>query len=663
MAQFFPSLEQVEQLKELPTPGERHLLYTLKDILSDEYEVYFQAYFNSLRPDIVVMRKGWGVILIEVKDWRLPAYQVKEDNSWTLSSNGQRLKSPFQQVFGYKKMLFDLHINGLAEAAVMNRNFYNILKPYVYFHGSSKLELDKIFKPAEDQAKEKRNALNQKIQTQAINQYDYDKQTDYWERKSWNVSRDRGMALIESNLSKLPKALSKHVLFTEGVYDEFRRHLHPPFHTANQGKHITYNRKQLQLSASNSGFQKIKGVAGSGKTTILAKRAVNAFKRHQDQVLILTFNLSLKNYIRDRVSEVREDFPWPNFIFTNYHTFISEQRVAAGVPNPTSEKTDKPDYEALFSNEKMFNGFEGELPKFQTILIDEAQDFERPWLKIIRDNFLAERGEMVLFGDESQNIYERKVDRANAELIRGFGRWERLTRSYRSKSESKLTQTLSAFQTQFLISKYDVDTTETSKAGSTQTAFLDLDILQNSTLNENIDIEKLAHFVLGFMKENNIHPNDLCVLGSKISVLRNLDKSYRQLTNEKTNTTFESQELYEELIAQRENSGPNTNTTSQLRQAYDPNEDKALKEGLRKIRRSKKNQFRMNRGTLKISTVHSFKGLEAQNILVLFNEKETAEIVYTAITRSRRNLVTIMPDSGNFAAFFDEHFTPGVDLS
>lgn len=40
-------------------------------------------------------------------------------------------------------------------------------------------------------------------------------------------------------------------------------------------------------------------------------------------------------------------------------------------------------------------------------MIDEVQDFENEWVKIIRDNFLNHEGEMVLFGDESQNIYER----------------------------------------------------------------------------------------------------------------------------------------------------------------------------------------------------------------------------------------------------------------
>ena len=39
-------------------------------------------------------------------------------------------------------------------------------------------------------------------------------------------------------------------------------------------------------------------------------------------VLILTYNISLKQYIHDKISDVREDFRWDNFYIVNYHQFI-----------------------------------------------------------------------------------------------------------------------------------------------------------------------------------------------------------------------------------------------------------------------------------------------------------------------------------------------------
>ncbi|WP_323125965.1 UvrD-helicase domain-containing protein [Acinetobacter haemolyticus] len=46
---------------------------------------------------------------------------------------------------------------------------------------------------------------------------------------------------------------------------------------------------------------KIRGVAGSGKTTLLAEKVAQSFKRHNSTVLVLTYNLALKNLIRDKI--------------------------------------------------------------------------------------------------------------------------------------------------------------------------------------------------------------------------------------------------------------------------------------------------------------------------------------------------------------------------
>ena len=68
---------------------------------------------------------------------------------------------------------------------------------------------------------------------------------------------------------------------------------------------------------------------------------------------------------------------------------------------------------------------------------------------------------------------------------------------------------------------------------------------------------------------------------------------------------------------------------------------------LEKIRGNKKWHFWMNSGKIKISTIHSFKGLEASTIfLILDNESQghdftIDELVYTAITRCRGNLFII----------------------
>lgn len=65
-----------------------------------------------------------------------------------------------------------------------------------------------------------------------------------------------------------------------------------------------------------------------------------------------------------------------------------------------------------------------------------------------------------------------------------------------------------------------------------------------------------------------------------------------------------------------------------------------------KIRDSKKLNFYMNTGTIKISTIHSSKGWESEVVFLLLekkNEGEKAfdELLYTGLTRTRSNLVVI----------------------
>ena len=90
---------------------------------------------------------------------------------------------------------------------------------------------------------------------------------------------------------------------------------------------------QRGLVQSRPTEQKISGVAGSGTTQVLAIRAINALKRTGGNVLILTFNITLANYLRSRLSEIREDFYWDKIEICHYHKFF-RLRAYEGNPKP-----------------------------------------------------------------------------------------------------------------------------------------------------------------------------------------------------------------------------------------------------------------------------------------------------------------------------------------
>lgn len=65
----------------------------------------------------------------------------------------------------------------------------------------------------------------------------------------------------------------------------------------------------------------------------------------------------------------------------------------------------------------------------------------------------------------------------------------------------------------------------------------------------------------------------------------------------------------------------------------------------------------MKTGTVKLSTIHSFKGWEIDTLFLLIekeDEKEfaNAELIYTGLTRARRNLVIFNLGNRKYDKFF-----------
>lgn len=650
MAKLYPPIEQIMRGKQPPTEGELHLLHHLQERFDPDAEVYFQPCFNGDRPDIVIMKKAVGVIIIEVKDWDPVHYGVDENNHWTLVNGGHSLRSPFAQAFHYKNTFFNIHVNGLLEKSLKNENFYNIVNVFVYFHKVAKRELEALYAPATGAIKAKINDNNRARSEDRKSQDQYEKAREHLDRKLHQLERDALMlSVTPDNLKKIGfRSSGKNVLFEDSVHEEFLRLLRPPFHYANQGKPIAYSKKQESLYESVAGRRmKIRGMAGSGKTTVLAKRAVNAHRRHGGPVLILTFNLTLGRYIRDRLNEVREDFSWSGFHISNYHRFITSVLANGGVEvDCPADATDADDHLERFyySNLDLFLKIKNARTQgggpfnakatvpYDTILIDEVQDYKPAWLKIIMSCFLADGGELVLFGDEKQNIYGRAVDaEKKTRLPNGFGKWEQLGKSFRYRADSHILTLASAFQRDFLDGRYEVEQ---------ETSFQPT--LSNFGINlcycyQEGTYEEMARVILGIAKASRIHPNDISIVGAQKRELQEVDFFIRKGSNhqERTITTFESKELASHARMSRH---------------------------ARKVESNKKYGFNLNSGVMKLSTVHSFKGYESPTICLLVGCRDSVEMVYTGLTRARENIVVFVHEKSPYRDFFTTHLEQGGDL-
>jgi hypothetical protein len=636
MAIFHPDIENINRLTVPPTEGERHLLEVLRDSLDDSYEVYFNPYLDGDRPDLIVLKPGCGAMIIEVKDWNLSHYQLDSKNQWSYQET--RLRSPQQQVFRYKENLFNLHLPLLGLQHLRNRNFYKLISVAVYFHRANREQIHRLYNKPLDEIRDRILQLHQ--DRLRIGQVKYDQQMDRWNHARDKINRDLGMSWgIDDVVKKVRQRLDKMIrtrLFSPEIHEDFRRRLRPPVHTLQQGLPLAFDAKQLALTASKPGFAKVKGVAGSGKTTILAQRAINAHRRHRGQVLILTYNITLRHYIRDTISRLQGGGDQQHYEIIHYHGFIANQLNNCGV-DLKSIREDLPpalcdDMDMIYGMKRLFS--EVQPVKYTTILIDEVQDYHPEWIKLVRDCFLEEDGEMVLFGDKFQNIYARSNAERESAIVQGFGKWIALTKSYRSRGDTPLINLFRNFQIQHLIGKYaDSDVFPAIDIKSSQSS-LDLDLLSYE-FYEKFDSQVVIEKISQYIQKYRIHPNDIAIISSKVEYLIPINEALKH--SEKTKVMFEETSEVEAIpVAERMN-------------------PLKLREEIERIRRRKKCFFMQNSGLIKISTTHSFKGLQAQTVFCILTPDDKAEIVYTAITRAQRNLVVFDIASSKFRHFFEAH--------
>ncbi len=696
MATLIPSYKKILSLKVKPEEGELHLLKFLDSELDESFEVYFNPFMNGDRPDIVVMKKGQGVLIIEVKDYDLNSYELDERKNWKVRNQSFNIKSPIQQALRYKDNLFELHIENLLEKKIKDIRHFNIVSCAVYFH----------------------NAHSDKINEFLIEPYKHDK--GYLTFLKYNIDLIGRDNLNEFDFNKILKnrylkSERPSFLFTDDIHKSFKRFLKPPIHLKEQGEDIRYSPKQLEIIYdSTRKEQRIKGVVGSGKTTVLAARAVQAHKRTKGNVLILTYNITLRNYIKDKISQVREEFPWENFVISNYHLFINSELNNLGIPvkvlegfnELTNEQKDDYFEKEYYSNKQLFIDNKNKIKPYSVILIDEIQDYKRLWMEIIKECFLVEGGEYVLFGDVKQNIYNNLTESKDISTnVRGVTELK-----YCLRSDFKIKDLAILYQKDIFKDKYEID----SFNKKTETLELAFERNQQGSINyiylQDADsVSSLYTIIHENALNKDIPPNDITILGNSISLLKKFEAFYRYSSNERTNTMFETYEMVYRMglnylknekpewlkdgikLMNRQNDRAETKAYNQLCvlftlddlyseypdrfkekldifcERYSTNASKFLdylekhKEGitafrkdfgatrqssnLKMIRNNKKIHFHMNSGTVKVSTIHSFKGWESETIFLIlenFNFQMTFdEILYTGITRSRANLILI----------------------
>ncbi len=424
-----------ETIRSSATAGERLFFRTLKTFLPDDYIVYFEPDIQGRRPDFVIIGPDLGIVVLEVKDYtKNTLFQINHDEWHIVATSGDQtiVPSPMKQARDYMFRIVDVLQKDKNLIEVDGK--YKLRLKFPYGHGvvftrmtSSDFIKDGLYSVIEPNLCLTRDEI------------DPDKE---------GFSEEVLMEKI-LNMFVVPFRLKEPLSFDD--INAIRYHLFPEVRISAEFKPPVPYQDQLLLSlhdiktmdlhqenlAKQIGDKNrlIRGVAGSGKTIILASRAKMLSKQHPDwKILILCYNISLSNAIQQMVhhmlNEPEDLFDFDpqakpvqneNIIVRNFHSWLKNDLKIREQQLPTI-------LEKLDSKEAI-------LPTYDAVLIDEGQDFEADWLRLVSLLINADTQSLLLVEDRAQTIYKRKRSYLQDTGLSFQGRSKVLSINYRNTQQ------------------------------------------------------------------------------------------------------------------------------------------------------------------------------------------------------------------------------------
>ena len=272
----------------------------------------------------------------------------------------------------------------------------------------------------------------------------------------------------------------------------------------------------------------------------------------------------------------------------------------------------------------------GRPQEFDTIMVDEAQDYRSEWWSILQ-MALTKNGEMLLVADMTQDVYGTgKAWTEETMNDMGFkgGRWAQLSRSYRLPA---------------LVQDYVRDFA--SRFLPTETA--DLPAMDQGTLNIEDCHLRWVQCSDGRSAEASVDEIRLMMRRTGERGTANADITF--LTDDAMAGTFVVQNL----------DTKNIRTVSTF-------------DSKNRQRRREKMGFYMGRAEIKATTLHSFKGWESRMIVVHVSQSWTMEskaLVYAALTRLKRSpqgswltVVCAAPELAAYGKSWPDHHNRGHEM-
>jgi hypothetical protein len=562
------------------TRGEWATFQLLDSGLPADWEIYVQPHLNGCRPDFVLLNPKVGIGVIEVKDWTLdPASTQWTKNRFgadvLVRQNGSfRNLDPVRQLRQYKREIFDVYCPRLDARYGLSVVGAGLLLPF-----ADERQVQQLFG----------NRMS--------NAYDY----------------VIGRQTFESrHITRIfpPACSSGSQFMTPETADDLRSWLIEPDHAVEGRERLPLDPNQRDLAATRttSGYRRIRGPAGSGKSAVLAARAARLSDEGK-RTLVVSYNITLLHYLRDLCSRAGtgrcNDVTWINF-----HALCKRLAFVLGLENAYDAKwkghfalgldafVDIPNMllDAVSSGE-------APLRQYDAVLVDEGQDFDPLWWQLLR-KLCRPDGEMVLVADTTQDIYDKaRLWTDQAMIGAGFaGRWSELPCSYRMPAP--LLNLAGRFAQTFLPVEHLIAPASPQRELATEPCHLRWMQVASDAVAQTCVDEALR---LVTTKDTAIAVTDLTVLVDRIDVGADIVN----ILNARGIRTAETFVL--------------ANGTGKAAAGEE---------------RRKKLAFWQGNPRVKVTTLHSYKGWEGRTLIVGLTRGRTSTdraLIYSGLTRLKRH--------------------------
>jgi len=439
------------------TPGERKFAKRLETLLEDDYLCWFNIPIGPARhyPDFLILHPSRGLLLLEVKDWKLETIRrIDKISAELIDSNGavKTVANPLEQARSYMLTV----INKLSEDPQLcdSAGPYQgkISFPYGYgvvLTNITRKQLDTALSEEEQSlVLPARLVICKDEMTESVDAMAFHERL--WGMFHYDFKRPLALPQIERIRWHLFPEIrigdQQTTLFSE--FEERGGVQRSPETIPDLIRVLDLEQEQLARNLG-SGHRVIHGVAGSGKTLILGYRCVHLAEMLRKPILVLCFNISLAARLRAFIAERHLQ---SRVNVHHFHEWCGEQLRTYHVQVPESEG---PLWDRQV--EAVIQGVDaGRIPRAQygAVMIDEGHDFEPEWLKLVTQMVDPITDSLLLLYDDAQSIYRksRALDFSLSSVgIKATGRTSILRLNYRNTRE--ILHFACAFASQFLGTK------------------------------------------------------------------------------------------------------------------------------------------------------------------------------------------------------------------